>query len=120
MFTNSLISTHKTLTVFQLKRSDHMKRDTTRTNISVKDRVYSSLLGQPKHCKYPAHSYVVGCKERGGGLTYGDSLNSSMNDILCLFVVQVIVSTAHGDTQYTANKQTKKHIESHTFRRQKL
>ena len=31
------------------------------------------------HCKHPAHSCVVGCKERGG-LTYGDSLNSSGND----------------------------------------
>ena len=32
------------------------------------------------HCKHPAHSCVVGCKERGGGLTYGDSRNSSGND----------------------------------------
>ena len=32
------------------------------------------------HCKPPAHFCVVGCKERGGGLTYGDSLNSSGND----------------------------------------
>ena len=30
------------------------------------------------HCKHPAHSCVVGCKERGG-LTYSDSLNSSGN-----------------------------------------
>ena len=32
------------------------------------------------HCEHPAHSCVVGCKERGGDLTYGDSLNSSGND----------------------------------------
>ena len=30
--------------------------------------------------KHPAHSYVVGVKERGGGLTYGASLKRSGND----------------------------------------
>ena len=42
------------------------------------------------HCKHTAHSCVVACKERGGGLSYGDSLNSSGNDdnvFICLFVV---------------------------------
>ena len=32
------------------------------------------------HRKHIAQSCVVGCKERGGGLTYGDSLNSLGND----------------------------------------
>lgn len=32
------------------------------------------------HCKHPAHTCVVGCKERGWGLTYVDSPNSSGND----------------------------------------
>ena len=41
--------------------------------------------------------------------------------IMGLFVVQVIVGTTHGVTQYGVNKQTnKQHIESQTFRRQKL
>ena len=36
---------------------------------------------------------------------------------LHLFVVQVIVGTTHGDTQYSVNKQ---HIEYQTFIKQKL
>ena len=57
------------------------------------------------HCKHPAHSCVVGCKERGG-LTFGYSLNSSGNNNDAFFVVLVIVSTIHGDTHYSVNKQT--------------
>ena len=40
-------------------------------------RIFVTLCLQ--HCKHPAHSCVVGCKERGG-LTCGESLNSSRNN----------------------------------------
>ena len=55
------------------------------------DKSLSLKGAQPRHHhgKHPAHSCVVGCKEGGGGLTYGDSLNSSGKDdnvFVCLFV----------------------------------
>ena len=40
------------------------------------------------HCKHKAHSCVVGCKERGWGLTYDDSLINLGNNKNVLFVVQ--------------------------------
>ena len=57
------------------------------------------------HCKHPAHSCVVGCKERGG-LTYGDSLNSSGNYNNAFVCCAVTVGTTHQDTKYSVNKQT--------------
>ena len=58
------------------------------------------------HCKHAAHSCVVGCKERGGGLPTVTALTGQEIIIMRLFVVQVIVSTTHGDTQCSVNKQT--------------
>ena len=67
------------------------------------------------HGEHPSHSCVVGCKERGGGLFTVRALTAQGMTIMRSFVVQVIVSTPHGD------KQTNKHhMESHTFRRQEL
>ena len=48
VFNDRLISTHNILTIFEMKRTGHMNRDITLTNISVKDRVCSSLVGQPQ------------------------------------------------------------------------
>ena len=59
-----------------------------------------------------AHSYVLGCRERGG-LTYGDSMTVEVMTIIHLFVVQVIVGTTHGDMKYNVNKQTNKLLMSH-------
>ena len=58
------------------------------------------------HYKYPAHSCVVGCKERGGALPTVTALTAQGMTIMHLFVVQVIVSTTHGDTQHSVNKHT--------------
>ena len=59
-----------------------------------------------RHCKHPAHSCVVGCKERGGALPTVTALTAERMTIMRLFVVQVIVGTTHGDNQYSVNKQT--------------
>ena len=48
----------------------------------------------------------MGCKERGGALPTVTALTAQGMTIMCLFVVQVIVITTHGDTQYSVNKQT--------------
>ena len=48
VFNDRLISTYNILTIFEMKRTGHMNRDITLTNISVKDRVCSSLVGQPQ------------------------------------------------------------------------
>ena len=55
----------------------------------------------PVHCKLPAHSCVVGCKERGGALPKVTALTAQGMTIMRLFVVQVIVGIKHGDTQYS-------------------
>ena len=60
----------------------------------------------PGQCKRPAHSCVVGCKERGGALPTVTALTAQGMTIMRLFVVQVKVGTTHGDTQYSVNKQT--------------
>ena len=72
------------------------------------------------HRKHPAHSCVVGCKQGGGALPTVTALTAQGMTIMRVFVVQVIVATTHGDTQDSEKKQEKKHIESHTFMRQKL
>ena len=59
----------------------------------------------PNYCKHPAQSYVVGCKEKGGVLPTVTALTAQGMTIMCLFVVQVIVGTTHGITQYSVNKQ---------------
>ena len=49
----------------------------------------------------------MGCKERGGGaLPTMTALKAQGMTIICLFVVQVIVSTTLRDTKYSVNKQT--------------
>ena len=58
------------------------------------------------HCKHPAHSCVMGCKERGGALPTVTALTAQGITIMHLPVVQLTVSTTHGDTQYSVNKQT--------------
>ena len=58
------------------------------------------------HWKYLAHSCVVGCKERGGALPTVTVLTAQGMTIMHLFVVQVIFSTTHVNTQYSVNKQT--------------
>ena len=45
----------------------------------------------------------MGCKEREGALP---TVTAQGMTILCLFVVQVIVGTAHEDNKYRVNKQT--------------
>ena len=40
------------------------------------------------HCKHPAHSCVVGCKERGGGLAAVTALTALGMKIICLFMRQ--------------------------------
>ena len=65
------------------------------------------------HCKHPAHSCVVGCKERGGALPTVTALTAQGMTIMRLFVVQVKAGTSHGDTQYSVNKQTNKILISH-------
>ena len=60
------------------------------------------------HCKHPAHSCIVGCKERGGALPRVTALTAQGITILHLFLVQVTVGTTHGDTQYSVNKQSNK------------
>ena len=44
----------------------------------------------------------------GGALPTVTALTSQGMTIMHLFVVQVIVGTTHGDTQYSVNKQTDK------------
>ena len=41
------------------------------------------------HCKHPAHSCVVGCKERGGALPTVTALTAQGIIIMHLFVVHV-------------------------------
>ena len=48
IFNNSLITTYNILTIFEMKRTGHMNRDITLTNISVQDKTCSYLVGKPK------------------------------------------------------------------------
>ena len=41
------------------------------------------------HCKHTSHSFVVGCKERGGALPSVTVLTVQGITIMCLFVVKV-------------------------------
>ena len=61
----------------------------------------------------PAHSCVVGCKERGGALPTVTALTAQGMTIMCLFVAQVTFGKTHGHTQYSVNKQTNKILIAH-------